>query len=171
MEEVRNKIKDFLVKKKELEIKKKKLENSGEELKNIITEAILKKFHNNDDIKRVFIDNNLKSKLKKSIQDKFKLKNVDYNKTFNGDENDDEPNRILKLDSNNPYDILGVSRKATQKEIKTNYKKMALKYHPDKNTDSRAGEVFKKINEAYRKLANQTGGQKISYEDIFNMEV
>lgn len=51
------------------------------------------------------------------------------------------------------YKILGVSRTATQEEIKWAYRKLAKQYHPDVNPHGT--EHFKKINEAYRVLSNQ----------------
>lgn len=54
----------------------------------------------------------------------------------------------------NYYDILGVDRIASEQDIKKAYKKMALKFHPDKNKDPGAEEKFKEIAEAYDVLAD-----------------
>ena len=46
------------------------------------------------------------------------------------------------------YKILGVSKNASKEEIKTAYKNLAKKYHPDINKDKDVSEKFKEINEA-----------------------
>lgn len=82
------------------------------------------------------------------------------------------------------YDILGLQKTATDNEIKKAYRKLAMKYHPDKNPgDKAAEEKFKEISEAYSVLSdsekrkiydkygksglNQQGGMNFDPGDIF----
>ncbi|MBP3944041.1 molecular chaperone DnaJ [Sphingobacteriaceae bacterium WQ 2009] len=59
------------------------------------------------------------------------------------------------------YDILGVSRSADEKEIKSAYRKLAVKYHPDKNPgDTAAEDKFKEAAEAYDVLSNAEKRQR-----------
>jgi len=79
------------------------------------------------------------------------------------------------------YKILGVEKSATEDEIKKAYRKLALKYHPDRNQGDKASEErFKKINEAYAVLSDpkkrqqydmigaENFGRQYSQEDIFS---
>src|SRR5574342_922511 len=88
------------------------------------------------------------------------------------------------------YEVLGVQKNASQAEIKSQYRKQALKSHPDTNKSPDATEHFKKISEAYavlsddekRKIYDQYGhagvdgryssedifrGARVNFEDIF----
>lgn len=59
------------------------------------------------------------------------------------------------------YSILGVSRTATANEIKKAYRKLALKYHPDKNNGNKESEeMFKKISDAYSILGDENKRKK-----------
>lgn len=69
-----------------------------------------------------------------------------------------------------PYEILGVSRDATEEEIKKAYRELARKYHPDNYANSPlsdlASEKMKEINEAYDEaLKNLKNGGPSSYSD------
>src|SRR3954453_6775844 len=53
------------------------------------------------------------------------------------------------------YEVLGVNRDASEEEIKKSYRKLAMKYHPDRNPDSKeAEEKFKEAKEAYEMLSD-----------------
>ena len=62
------------------------------------------------------------------------------------------------------YKILGVSKNATQDEIKKAYRRLAKQYHPDANPgDKEAEQKFKEINEAYQVLGDEEKRKKIRY--------
>ena len=58
------------------------------------------------------------------------------------------------------YEILGINRNATEKEIKAAYRKLAKKYHPDVNKAKDASEKFKDVNEAYEVLSDPQKRQR-----------
>ncbi|HJT10222.1 MAG TPA: molecular chaperone DnaJ [Candidatus Nitrosotalea sp.] len=88
------------------------------------------------------------------------------------------------------YEVLGLQKNATSDEIKAQYRKLALKFHPDRNKSHDAAEHFKEVSEAYavlsdaekRKLYDSYGhagvdgrystedifqGSKVNFEDVF----
>jgi len=77
------------------------------------------------------------------------------------------------------YEVLGVSRDADAKAIKSAYRKLAMKYHPDRNKEEAAVEQFKEVSEAYAVLSDEEKRQtydryghagfdeRYSQEDIF----
>ena len=78
------------------------------------------------------------------------------------------------------YEVIGVSKDSSDNEIKSQYRKLALKFHPDRNKSAESAEHFKEISEAYavlsdkekRQLYDQYGHSgvdgKYSTEDIFS---
>ena len=52
------------------------------------------------------------------------------------------------------YEVLGVSKNASREDIKASYRRLALKYHPDRNKEPGAEEKFKEISEAYAVLSD-----------------
>ncbi|QZX49503.1 DnaJ domain-containing protein [Mycoplasma sp. E35C] len=76
----------------------------------------------------------------------FDFENVDWdNVNFGGD--DSNQNEIDEA-----YEALGVSRSDSPEAIKSAYRKLAKKYHPDLNKEPGAEAMFKKINQAYEVL-------------------
>ncbi|CAK4073419.1 unnamed protein product [Aphanomyces euteiches] len=61
------------------------------------------------------------------------------------------------------YEVLEVNEKATESEIKQAYRKLAVRWHPDKNKDPQAEEMFKKIGEAYAVLSDKVKREEYDY--------
>jgi len=62
------------------------------------------------------------------------------------------------------YDILGVTKSASASDLKSAYRKLALKWHPDRNKEAGAEAKFKEINEAYEVLSD--AGKKAKYDQF-----
>ena len=68
-------------------------------------------------------------------------------------------------DKKNYYEILGVERGASADQIKSAYRKLAMKYHPDRNQGSEeAAEKFKEINEAHETLSDPEKRKQYDFE-------
>ena len=62
-----------------------------------------------------------------------------------------------------PYQILGIARDATQREVKQAYRRLAMKFHPDHNPEKTEAEAhFKQIQHAYETLTDRKKPGKIS---------
>ena len=63
------------------------------------------------------------------------------------------------------YEVLGIIKSASADEIKKAYRKLALKYHPDRNKDNKEAEAkFKEASEAYHVLSDK--GRKSNYDQF-----
>ena len=65
------------------------------------------------------------------------------------------------------YDILGIEKTADETQIKKAYRKLAIKFHPDKNKAKSAEEAFKKVNQAFSVLSDKA---KRKNYDMFGTE-
>ena len=71
------------------------------------------------------------------------------------------------LEKKDYYDILGIEKTADEAQIKRAYRKLAIKFHPDKNKAKSAEEAFKKINQAFCVLSDKN---KRKNYDMFGTE-
>jgi curved DNA-binding protein CbpA len=75
------------------------------------------------------------------------------------------------LDSRGYYAILEVSERATFLEIKRSYRRLARKYHPDRNGNSRSEENIKRINQAYEILSDKDKRRVYDSDALVNEKI
>lgn len=66
------------------------------------------------------------------------------------------------LNKKDYYDILGLNKDASEDDIRRSYKKLAIKFHPDKNKSNLASEAFKKVSHSFTVLSNKE--KKANYD-------
>ena len=98
-----------------------------------------------------------KIELYKKYVEKYLSKNININKLHNIIRKSREQEPIINIrrfNSNNPYTVLGVNRGNNIKTIEKIYKRLALKYHPDRGGSA---EIFQKIGSAFNKIDKKIG--------------
>lgn len=70
------------------------------------------------------------------------------------------------MNSTHCYDVLGLQKDATFREVKQAYRKLSLKYHPDRNRDGDADKKFREITEAYQTLKIEQKKENSNHKNV-----
>ena len=144
-------------------------ELTNEERAKLLFERGQKGYENNNFLEALHYFK-LSNKLKKTPQtDEFikkceekvkELREKEKEEEKKNEENGDKPKNSQDeacekiINNKDYYDILGVTKETSNDDIKRAYKKLAIKFHPDKNKSPKAEEAFKKIATAYQTLTD-----------------
>eukprot|EP00980_Cylindrotheca_fusiformis_P006481 scaffold1377_cov126-Cylindrotheca_fusiformis.AAC.26 len=102
-----------------------------------------------------------RSKSKPRSKKNFQSEQTGSGKSSRQDDNKSREQSTTSIANNGDhYSALGVKRNATESEIKKAYRRMALKYHPDKNKAPDAADVFRRVTEAYEVLMDASSRRK-----------
>ena len=123
---------------------------------------------------RPFVDNSKSGRSSDTSSGRYGTKPSAYQNDRAGGSSREAPRRNHAWDGGVPsaapavvkethYSVLGISMSATEKEIKSAYRQLALKYHPDKNKDESAIDMFKNISESYSVLSDKVSSNVVFY--------
>ena len=108
--------------------------------------------------------NKQKKKQNKTLKKKKSVKKIEKSKNYKNEKEDINISFDSNQTNNDLYSILGVSRRATNEEIKIAYRNLVLKYHPDKNkSDPNTASKFINIRQAYKILSDRR--KRIIYDE------
>jgi len=80
----------------------------------------------------------------------------------NNPENNEDSECKNLINKKDYYEILGLKNDASEDDIRKSYKKLAIKFHPDKNKSKLASDAFKKVSHAFSVLSNKD--KKANYD-------
>ncbi len=102
--------------------------------------------------------------------DSFADREPKHSKKDNGRGDEGKKSSKITSDEKNHYKVLDIKNDSTDNEIKKAYRKLALKYHPDKNNDPGAVEMFRRVKQAYEVLSDASARRKYDTESRWRMK-